>query len=210
MNGILLADDHVLVRQGLKALLHADALEVVAEASDGMEAVRLARELRPDVAVLDFSMPLLNGIDTLRELSAASPDTRSIVLSMYSEDKFVLRAIETGARGYLSKGDVQEELTHAVREVRDGRMYVSPRVSRAVVAAYRNRGNASRSDPLTSRERQVLQLVGEGKTTKEVAALLGVSVKTAETHRTRIMGKLDIHQTAGLVRCAIRLGLVQP
>jgi len=206
---VLLAEDHIVVRQGLRALLERASFEVVGEAADGREAVELARDRRPDVAVLDFEMPLLNGIEAVKEVSAVSPATRSILLTMYGEDPYVLRAMQAGARGYVLKSQASEDLIRAVREVSHGRVYLSPRVSRAVVDAYLSSQPAV-VDPLTARERQLLLLVAEGKSTKEAAALMGISVKTAESHRTRMMTKLDLHSTAQLVRYAIRIGLIHP
>lgn len=206
---ILLADDHLIVRQGLKTLLEREGLDVVGEASDGHEAIRLATELRPDVAVLDLGMPLLNGLDAAREIIQIAPKTRLILLTVHSEDRYVLEALRAGLRAYVLKSQAASDLLHAIQEVSRGMIYLSPGVSRAVVEAYLA-GTESLPDPLTARERQVLQLVAEGKTTKEIAVILGVSVKTADSHRTRVMQKLNIHETAGLVRYAIRIGLVQP
>jgi DNA-binding NarL/FixJ family response regulator len=206
---ILLADDHTLVRQGLRALLEREGLEVVAEAGDGQAAVRVARERCPDVAVLDFSMPLLNGRDAAREILRACPRTRAILLTMHSEDQYVLDALQAGVKGYVLKAQASEDLVRAIHEVQRGMMYLSPGVSQAVVDASLNKAELPR-DPLTSREREVLQLVAEGKSTKEIAKLLAISFKTAESHRTRIMKKTDIHETAGLVRYAVRRGLIQP
>ena len=205
---ILLADDHVIVRQGLRALLDRERLEVVGEASDGREAVRLAMTLRPEVAVLDLAMPLLNGMDTAREILKTDPRTKVILLTMHTEDRYVLEALRAGVSGYVVKTRAAGDLLQAIREVQRGHFYLSPGISRVVIEAFLAKGDPP-SDPLTSRERQVLQLIAEGKTTKQAAALLDISVKTAETHRTRIMQKLDIHETAGLVRYAIRLGLTQ-
>jgi len=205
---ILLADDHVIVRQGLRALLDRERLEVVGEASDGREAVRLAMTLRPEVAVLELAMPLLNGMDAAREILKTDPRTKVILLTMHTEDRYVLEALRAGVSGYVVKTRAAGDLLEAIREVQRGHFYLSPGISRVVIEAFLAKGDPP-SDPLTSRERQVLQLIAEGKTTKQAAALLDISVKTAETHRTRIMQKLDIHETAGLVRYAIRLGLTQ-
>ncbi len=205
---ILLADDHVIVRQGLRALLDRERLEVVGEASDGREAVRLAMTLRPEVAVLDLAMPLLNGMDAAREILKTDPRTKVILLTMHTEDRYVLEALRAGVSGYVVKTRAAGDLLQAIREVQRGHFYLSPGISRVVIEAFLAKGDPP-PDPLTSRERQVLQLIAEGKTTKQAAALLDISVKTAETHRTRIMQKLDIHETAGLVRYAIRLGLTQ-
>jgi len=206
---VLLADDHQIMRQGLKNLLEREGFAVVAEASDGHEAIRLAEATHPDVVVLDLAMPGLNGVDAGRHITHASPRTRAILLTMHKEDAYVLQALNNGINGYVLKSQAAEDLVRAIREVTRGSMYRSPGVSRAVVDAYRAKTDLP-PDPLSPREREVLQLVAEGKTTKEVAAILGVSVKTAESHRTRIMEKLNIHETASLVRYAIRRGLIQP
>ena len=205
---VLLADDHLIVCQSLKAVLEREGLQVVGEAADGREAVRLARALRPDVAVLDVSMPLLNGLDAAREIQKACPRTRTILLTMHAEDTYVLQALQMGIRGYVLKSQAAMDHVRALQEVSRGAVYLSPGVSGAVVEAYRTRKDLR--DPLTSREREVLQLVAEGKTTKEAASLLGVSVKTAEYHRNSVMQKLGIHETASLVRYAIRRGLIEP
>jgi two-component system response regulator NreC len=206
---ILLADDHVIVRQGLKALLERERFEVAGEASDGREAVRLAAGLKPDIILLDVAMPLLNGMDATREILRNAPGAKVILLTMYAEDHYVLEALRAGAIGFVVKTRASGELLEAIREVLRGHCYLSPGVSRAVVSAYLQKAEL-RPDPLTSRERQVLQLIAEGKTTKEAAAVLDISFKTADSHRSRIMQKLDIHETASLVRYAIRHGLTQP
>ncbi len=206
---IILADDHLIVRQGLRSILEQEAYTILGEAGDGREALRLAQELAPDVAVLDLAMPLLNGLDAAREISRASPQTKTILLTMHTEDPYVMEALRAGVKGYVLKTQAAQDLVQAIREVSRGAMYLSPGISRTVVEAYLAKSELP-PDPLTSREREVLQLIAEGKTTKEVAVILGVSVKTAESHRTRIMGKLEIHETATLVRYAIRRGLVQP
>jgi two-component system response regulator NreC len=206
---VLLADDHQIVRQGLHGLLEREGFEVVGEAADGHEAVRRAEALHPDVAVLDLSMPQLNGIDAARGIQQASPGTKTILLTMHIEEHQIVAALRAGIRGYVVKTQAAEELVQAIREVSRGGIYLTPSVSRVVVEAYLSSAELP-ADPLAPRERQVLQLVAEGKTTKEVAALLGLTVKTAESYRTRIMEKLDVHETASLVRYAIRQGLIQP
>ncbi|MGH9869389.1 MAG: response regulator [Candidatus Polarisedimenticolia bacterium] len=205
---ILLADDHVIVRQGFKLLLEQAGFQVVGEAADGREAVRLAADSKPDVALIDLAMPMLNGLDTCREISKVSPATRTILLTMYSEEQYILEALRAGVTGYLLKAKASTDLEQAIREVSRGAVYLSPGISRNVVQAYLHSGEPL-TDPLSPREREVLQLVAEGKTTKEIASVLGISVKTVESHRTRIMAKLNIHETAGLVRYAIRQGLIQ-
>jgi DNA-binding NarL/FixJ family response regulator len=206
---VLLADDHLIVRQGLKDLLQREGFTVIAEASDGREAVRLAREHRPEIAVLDLSMPLLNGLDAAREIQQSCPRTALILLTMHTEDPYIVEAMRAGVKGYVLKTQAAADLVQAIRDVCHGRLYLSPPVSGALAAALTGRSD-SQEDPLSPRERQVVQLIAEGQTTKEIASLLGISVKTAETHRSRIMDKLDIHETAGLVRYAIRRGMVQP
>ena len=204
---IILADDHQLFRQGLRSLLEKAGHEVVGEASDGRAAIALAQTLQPDVAVLDLSMPLLNGLDAAVEVKRVSPNTKVILLTMYTDKEYVLRALHAGARGYVLKTQAAEDLVRAIRETATGEVYLSPAVSASVVDAYLGKTGEGK-DPLTPRERQILQLVAEGKTTKQIASLLGVSFKTAESHRNRAMQKLDIHDVAGLTRYAIRRGLV--
>ena len=204
---ILLADDHQMVREGLKMLLERAGFKVVGEASDGQEAVRRVRDLVPDVAVLDLAMPLLNGLEAAQEILRDSPRTRPILLTMHAEDPYVTAALRVGVKAYVLKTQAAPDLIQAIEEVSRDRIYLSPGISRTVVEAYLAK---TEPDPLSPREREVLQLVAEGKTTKEIARLLGVGVKTAENHRTRILAKLDIHETAGLVRYAIRQGIIQP
>lgn len=206
---ILLADDHAIFRQGVKSLLEREEFRVVGEAADGHEAVRLTERLSADIAVIDLAMPLLNGLNAAQEIARVSPRTRTILLTMYTEDPYVAKALQAGIRGYVLKSQAAADLVQAIREVSRGAIYLSPGVSRAVVEAYLAKRDLP-PDPLSPRERQVLQLIAEGKTTKEIATVLGVSVKTAESHRGRIMEKLDIHDTAGLVRYAIRQGVIQP
>jgi two-component system response regulator NreC len=206
---VVLADDHVLVRQGLKSLLEREGLQVAGEASDGQEAVQQVLSIRPDIAILDISMPILNGVDAARSIGRLAPKTKVILLTQHGEDQYISGALEAGVRGYVLKNQVASDLVRAIQQVSHGQVYLSPGVSAALMDAYRSKSNKP-ADPLTPRERQVLQLIAEGKSTKDVASLLGISVKTAESHRTRLMQKLDIHETASLVRYAVRRGIVRP
>ena len=214
---VILADDQEIVRRGIRLLLEHEMpdIRIVGEASDGREAVRLARELRPDVAVLDLAMPVLNGLDAAREIRRYVPVTKTILLTGYFEDRRVMEALRAGINGYVVKTQPPSELAQAIKEVASGEaVYVSPVVSPAVVEAYlaapESRSGRLPIERLTPRERQVLQLVVEGNTTKEIAKILGVSVKTSESHRSRVMQKLGIRTAAALVRYAIREGLVNP
>jgi len=194
---VLLADDHQTLREGLKALLELQGLQVVAEASDGGAAVEAARALRPDVAVLDVAMPVLNGVEAAREIADASPRTVVILLTALADARFALDALRAGVRGFVDKSQGADDLLRAIREVWDGRLYLGPGASQAVVDACM--ADDRRGDRLTPREQQVVRIVAEE---------LGISVKTAEFHRARIMEKLKIHTTAGLVRYAIREGMI--
>jgi len=207
---VLVADDHAIVREGLRALLSREPdLQVVAVAGDGHEALRLAQETRPDVAALDLSMPLLNGLEAARQMAAWERGPRTILLTMHADDRYVLEAIRAGVRGYVLKKQAAADLVRAIREVASGAVYLSPTISAVVTDAIRTPAPAPELR-LTPREREVLQLVAEGKRTKEIATILGVSVKTADAHRTRLMQKLDLHDVAGLTRYAIRQGLTEP
>ena len=203
---ILLADDHGIVREGFKALLEGAGFEVVAGATNGEEAVRLARDLSPEVAVLDMEMPMLRGVDAAEQILCARPQTRVVILSMHAEEHQVMAALEAGIRGYVLKTQAAEDLIEAIRAVTRGEIYLSPKVATIVADTYLT-GAEAQPDPLTPRERQVLQLVAEGKTSKEIAALLKLSVRTVETYRSQIMDKLKIRDTVGLVHYAIRHGL---
>jgi two-component system response regulator NreC len=205
---IILADDHSVVRQGIRILLERENFEIVGEAINGVEAVRLAEKYQPDIAVVDLSMPVMNGITAIAQIRELSPRTKCVLLTMYTEEHHVLQALRAGVKACVTKTQAVEHLISAIREVCAGGVYLSPSVSGAVVQAYLAKSETP-YDPLTDRERQVLQLVAEGNTTKEIALILGVAPKTAETHRVKVMEKLDIHSTAGLVKYAIRRGLVQ-
>jgi DNA-binding NarL/FixJ family response regulator len=204
---VVLADDHTMFREGVKALLEREGVDVVGEAENGREAVRLVCERRPDVAVLDINMPVMNGLDAAREIGKSAPKSRVVLLTMFAERAYVLEALRAGVRGYVLKAQAASDLIGAIRQAMGGAIYLSPEISEVVIDALTK--PASPPDPLTGRERQVLQLVAEGRTTKGIASVLGVSAKTAESHRNRIMRKLDIHATAGLVRYAIRRGLIK-
>jgi len=210
---ILLADDHALVRAGLRALLaELPDVEVVAEAGDGHEAIGLIREKKPDVALVDVTMPKLNGIEVAARVKKEMPETRVVIVSMHADDAYVHRALVAGAAGYLLKTADRAELEMALRAIGRGERWLSPAVSKKVVAGYTG-GGPPRDEPferLTPRQREVLQLIAEGLSTKEIAARLDVSVKTVDTHRTELMERLGIHGVAGLVRYAIRVGIVHP
>lgn len=205
---LLLADDHRIVREGMCGLLEKAGHEVVGEAADGHEACKLARTLNADIAVLDLSMPLLNGIDAAREIRSLSPGVKTIMLSMYPDKRYVLQALKAGAKGYVLKSQAAADLLRAIHEVARGEVYLSPEVAASVVDAYVNETDVA-ADPLSPRERQVMQLVAEGSSTKEVAKKLNISYRTAESHRHHIMKKLGIHDVVALTRHAIQAGLVQ-
>ena len=208
---VLLADDHTLVRGGIRALLESiERVEVVAESEDGREALELIGKHRPDVALLDIGMPGLSGLEVARRAQKESPRTRVVILSMHADASYVTQALRAGVAGYLVKGAAVAELPLAIKTVMKGETYLTPKISRSVVEQFLDDGEQA-EDPLsglTARQREILQLIAEGRTTKEIAGVLDVSVKTVETHRARLMERLDIHDVPGLVRFAIRAGLV--
>ena len=208
---IILADDHGIMREGLRALLEKQSgMEVIAEAEDGRTTVDLAHELKPDVVVIDISMPDLNGIDATRQIISASPHIKVIALSMHSDRKFVREMLAAGASGYLLKDSAFEELGSALGAVINNQTYLSPKIADTVVRDYLGKIDTreSRTSPsLTHREREVLQLLAEGRTTKEIASKLCVSIKTIETHRKQIMEKVGLNSVAELTKYAIREGL---
>ena len=211
---ILLADDHRMIREGLRALLeHQSDMKVVAEADNGRSAAELARRHKPSVAVLDLAMPHLNGIDAARQITAANPRTKVIILSAHADRRFVTESLRAGATGYVLKDCAFEELAHAVRAAAANQTYLSPAVARTVVEDYLGRSPRQHSSAfiaLSARERQVLQLLAEGRSAKSIAGELGVSIKTVETHRANIMKKLGKHSIAELTKYAIREGLTPP
>jgi DNA-binding NarL/FixJ family response regulator len=210
---VLLADDHDLFRAGLRVLLQdVGGFEVVAEAGDGREALRLVGEHRPDVVLMDLMMPGLNGLEATARMTSEFPGVRVLVLSMNAAEEFVLPAVRAGASGYVLKNARPGELEQAIRAVARGETYLMPAVSGHLIEDYKRRaaGEGDSLDKLTPRQREVLQLIAEGHSTKQIARRLGVSVKTVETYRSQLMAALDIHDIAGLTRYAIRKGLVSP
>ena len=210
---VLLADDHTLVRAGLRGLLEGiQGVEVIGEAGDGLEALRLSDELHPDVVLLDVGMPGLNGLDAASRILSHDATIRVLILSMHTSEEYVLRALRAGCAGYLLKRSAVSELEVAVRAVARGDTYLSPAVSKQVVDDYvgRTGGSADPLEALTPRQREILQLVAEGHTSKQVAERLGLSFKTVEAHRAQIMERLGLDDVTGLVRFAVRVGLVIP
>jgi len=210
---ILLADDHNVMRRGLRLLLESQPeFSVVAEASDGRQAVDQAEALSPDVAVLDIGMPNLNGIEAAQRIAAARPATAIVILSMHSDEGYVLRALKAGAKGYLLKDSAEGDLIGAIKAVTQGKMFFSPEVSRMLVDDYvrqiRTRGVDDSYDLLTTREREILQLVAEGKSNKEVASALNLSLHTVETHRRNLQEKLNLHSVAELILYAVRKRII--
>ena len=211
---VLLADDHTLVRAGIRALLEAQAgVEVVAESGDGRETLELIVKHAPDIALLDIGMPGLNGLEVARRAAKDSPRTRIIMLSMYADRTYLRQALATGVSGYLLKGAAVAELPLALQSVMRGETYLTPKISQDVVQGFLRESQDEEPGPLeglTKRQREILQLIAEGRSTKEIAQILDVSAKTVETHRMRMMDRLGIHDVPGLVRFAIRAGIVSP
>ena len=209
---VLLADDHSIVRRGLRSLLEDAGLSVVAEASDGLEAVRLCDEHRPDILILDIGMPKLNGIEVAARAQKLESPPGVIILSMHADESYIIRALASGARAYLLKSATDEDLLPAVRAVAAGRPYFSPAVTAVLVEDYvrrlQTRGLTDSYDLLTDREKEILQLLAEGRSNKEVAALLDLGLSTVETHRGNLMQKLNLHNTAEIVLYAVRKGII--
>ena len=211
---ILIADDHTLVRQGLRKILEAQTgWEVVAEAGDGREAIKKALELLPDVVILDIAMPRLNGVEAVQQIVRRAPNIRVLVLTMYVDEAYVNRTVRAGALGYLLKDSADVDLIRAVAAVSSGKSFFSPAVARIILDEYgrqlSEKGAVDRYDTLSEREREVFQLIAEGNSNKEVADMLHISPATVETHRSRLMEKLDVHSTAELVLCAVRKGVIR-
>lgn len=206
---ILLADDHTLVRHGIRRILETNPeLRVVAEAGSGSEAVQMARQTQPDLAVLDVGMKGLNGLEALTQLRRAMPSLAVLMLSMHADERYVLRAVREGAAGYVLKDCVEQELLEAVAAVRRGARFFSPEANRMVERGWVEPGPEDRYERLTERERHIYQLLAEGNSNKEIAAMLSLSLHTVETHRSRVMEKMELHSAAELVLSAVRRGLV--
>ncbi|MBD2257561.1 response regulator transcription factor [Pseudanabaena sp. FACHB-2040] len=208
---VLLADNHTLIRAGLRSLLESmEAVEVVAEASDGRAAIHLVKAHQPDVVLMDVAMPEMNGLEATARIVKEFPNTHVMILSMHANEEYVMQALQAGAMGYVLKDAGVAELELALKSISKGEAYLSPAVSKHVIADYvrRTGGESSTPSHLTPRQREILQLLVEGHSAKEIAARLVISIKTVETHRSQIMERLDIHDVAGLVRYAIRTGLV--
>ena len=210
---IILADDHAVMRRGLRLVLEQQKdFEIVGEASDGREAVELAEKLKPDVAVLDITMPNLNGIEAARQITSRQVGVSVVILSMHADESFVLRALKAGARGYLLKESPESDFLNAIRLVSEGKSFFSPKVSRMLVEDYvrqlQDREVEDSYELLTSREREVLQLIAEGKSNKDIAAILHLSVYTVETHRANILDKLNLHTVPELIVYAVRKGVI--
>jgi two-component system response regulator NreC len=210
---ILLADDHTVMRAGLRALLERQPnLEVVGEAENGRQAVELSVSLAPDVVVMDIAMPIINGIEATVQILAQRPTTSVVVLSMYSDESYVMRALKAGVRAYLLKDSVAADLVRAIESVSQGKSFFSPKVSRILAEDYvrvlKQRGRVDTYELLTGREREILQLLAEGKTNKDVATALNISLYTVETHRSNILQKLNLHNSAELVLYAVRKGII--
>ena len=210
---ILLADDHTVVRHGLRALLERQPdMTVVAEAADGRDSVRLAEEQSPDVVVMDITMPNMNGIEATRRILAANPRTAVVILSMHQDESYVLRSLKAGAKGYLLKDSLRSDIVDAIRAVSQGRSFLTRKISRIMQEDYvrqmERRGLEDSYDLLTDREREILQLVAEGKANKEVAGLLNIGLTTVETHRTHILQKLGLHSVPELILYAVRKSIV--
>ncbi len=205
---ILLADDHIIVRQAVKAMLVQEGMEVVGEASDGLQALKQCGNLQPDIAILDLSMPLLNGVEAAREIIKTCPKTRVLILTEHTHNKYILECLHVGVNGYVLKGDTGNQLVAALGAVSKGETYISPSLSRVIEES--GRSTATQKEALGIQQRRVLRLIADGKNSKEIGELLGISYKTVQSHRTNIMNKLQIRDIASLVRYAISCRITEP
>ncbi len=210
---VLLVEDHNVVRKGISYLLSLEEdIEIVGEAEDGNEGIKMAKELCPNVVIMDITMPNLNGIDTIKQIKKHMPDTKVMIMTMHTREQYIRQALREGASGYLLKESTQEELVNAIRTIHKGGVALSPSISRFVLNEYVRQSDSKKDvdslELLTDRERQVLRLIAEGKTNKEIAACLSISKSTVNIHRTNVMQKLDIHDTVGLVRYSIEKGVI--
>ena len=210
---VLVADDHTIIRRGLRSLLEREeGFEVVAEACDGRQTVEMAEAKQPDVVMLDIAMPRLNGIEAARQISSQLAKTRIVILSMHADESYVLKALKAGARGYLLKDSAESDIINAIRAVHEGKAFFSPEISRMLMEDYmrqlEQRGVDDRYELLSTREREVLQLLAEGKSSKEAATILDISLYTVETHRSHILQKLGLHSLAELILYAVRKGVI--
>lgn len=211
---ILIADDHMIFRQGLRLLLEKEkGIEVIGEAGDGSETISLAQRLNPDILLLDISLPTIDGIEVVQCLKKTAPDIKIIILTMYSDDQFIFELLKIGVSGYVLKESASADLIYAISMVKEGNSFLDPRVSKRVMGKF-SRMTSSREDfigygKLTRREKEILQLIAEGKSNREIASRLCISIKTVENHRMNIMGKLNIHKSSDIIKFALRLGLIE-
>jgi DNA-binding NarL/FixJ family response regulator len=211
---IVVVEDHQLLREGLKAMLTSAGYEIAGEAADGVEAIRLIKKLKPDLATLDLSMPRMDGFSVLRDIKAACPEVKILVLTIHETDQYLIEAFQCGADGYCVKDSSRDELCLALRSAIEGKMYISPRVAKTVLHGFLERQEQHKSEcaweVVSPREREILKLLAEGYQNKQIAELLHISAKTVEKHRANMMQKLDLHNSAALTAFAYRIGLVQP
>ena len=208
---VLLVDDHAIVRTGVRALLEAEEdFEVVAEAASGRDALQAAGRLKPDLVLMDITLPDMNGLEAMAQIKQIAPEARVVILTMHEDEDYFFRAVQAGAAGYVVKGGGSENILAALRAVREGGVFLYPALAKSLVAEYLREGESPQVKSLSAREMEVLRLIGEGLVNKEIASRLGISVTTAQTYRTRIMEKLGLHTVAELIRYAIRKGIIRP
>ncbi|MBI2165191.1 MAG: response regulator transcription factor [Chloroflexi bacterium] len=208
---MLLVDDHAVVRAGVRALLHAEGdFEVVGEASNGRQALEKAAHLRPDIVLMDITLPDISGLEAMAQIKEAVPETRIVVLTMHEDEDYFFRALHAGASGYVVKGSSSESILAALRAVEQGGVFLYPSMAKSLVADYLREGEGQKTASLSAREMEVLRLIGDGLTNKEIASRLGITIATAQTHRTRIMQKLGLHTVAEIIRYGVRKGIIRP